>query len=200
VTAAVTARLGPMAWLVLAYRLPANSGLKTTIRRRLTAMGAVYPANAVATLPASPTAERAFRRMRSMIGEAGGSAQVLRAEAIEGEPELVTVFNTAREQEYSQIIAGCGDVVARIEAMTAASQFRYANLGEREAELKRLSMRNETIRARDALGAANAGAAISSLARCRAVLDEYARRVYQADPVSITGIVPGSQKPPGALK
>jgi hypothetical protein len=189
-----------MAWLVLAYRLPANSGLKTTIRRRLTAMGAVYPANAVATLPASPTAERAFRRMRSMIGEAGGSAQVLRAEAIEGEPELITVFNAAREQEYSQIIAGCGDVVARIEAMTAASQFRYANLGEREAELKRLSMRNETIRARDALGAANAGAAISSLARCRAVLDEYARRVYQADPVSITGIVPGSQKAPGALK
>jgi hypothetical protein len=77
------------AWLLLAYRLPANSGLKSTVRRRLTAMGAVYPAKAIAVLPESPAAERAFRRFRSMIGEAGGSAQVLRAETIEGEPELV---------------------------------------------------------------------------------------------------------------
>jgi hypothetical protein len=41
-----------------------------------------------------------------MIGEAGGSAQVLRAETIEGEPELVAAFNTARVQEYAEIIAG----------------------------------------------------------------------------------------------
>ncbi len=78
-------------WLLLAYRLPANSGMKAAVRRRLTAIGAVYPANAVATLPATPAAERAFRRLRSMIGEAGGSAQVLRAEAIEGERDLVTL-------------------------------------------------------------------------------------------------------------
>ena len=121
-TAPTVTRPGRVAWLVLAYRLPANPGLKATIRRRLTAMGAVYPANAVAALPASPAAERAFRRLRNMIGEACGSAQVLRAEAIEGEPDLVAAFNATREQEYGEIIAGCGDVVAGVEAMTAAAQ------------------------------------------------------------------------------
>lgn len=73
-----------VSWLILAYRLPARPGLKATIRRRLAATGAVYLANAVAAAPVSPAAERAFRRLRSMIGEAGGSAQVLRAAAMDG--------------------------------------------------------------------------------------------------------------------
>ena len=38
-----------VAWLLLAYRLPANSRMTAAVRRRLTAIGAVYPANAVAT-------------------------------------------------------------------------------------------------------------------------------------------------------
>jgi hypothetical protein len=180
-------------WLLLAYRLPTDSGMKAAVRRRLTAIGAVYPANAVATLPATPAAERAFRRLRSMIGEAGGSAQVMRAEAIEGEPDLVAVFNAAREQEYGKIIAGCGDLVAGIEAMTAAGHFRYQDLGQKDAELKRLFVRNETICGWDALGAVNAGEAASSLARSRVVLDEFARRVYQEDTFSIGGTVPGGQ-------
>ena len=178
-------------WLLLAYRLPVNSGMKGTVRRRLTAVGAAYPANAIAVLPESPAAERAFRRLRSMIGEAGGSAQVLRAEAIEGEPDLVAVFNTAREQEYAEIIAGCGDVIAGIEAMTAAGRFRHADLEEKETALKGLSMRHEAIRARDWFGASNARPAVSSLVRCHAVLNDFAKRVYKADAASDTGIGTG---------
>jgi len=68
VTTPVAARPSRVAWLVLGYRLPAGSGLKAVMRRKLTALGAVYPVNAVAVLPASPTAERAFRRLRNMIG------------------------------------------------------------------------------------------------------------------------------------
>lgn len=84
----------------------------------------------------------------------------------------------------------------RCLAMTAAGRFRYHDLGEKDAELKRLSARTGTIRARDALAAANAGTALSSLARCRVVLDEFARRVYETDTVSATGFVtrePGRQ-------
>jgi ChrB-like protein len=176
---------GRIAWFVLAYRLPVKSGLKTVIRRRLTALGAIYPANAVAAIPASPAAERAIRRLRSSITEAGGSAQVLRAEAIAGGPDLVAAFNAAREQEYADIIVRCGDFVDATKAMTAAGHFRYANLEEKDAELKSLSRSYEVIRARDALGAVNAESALSSLARCRAMLDEFARRVDEADAASL---------------
>jgi Protein ChrB, N-terminal len=114
---------------------------------------------------------------------------VLCAEAIEGEPDLITAFNVAREQEYDEIIAGCGDVVAGIGAMTAAGHFCYEDLGGKDAELKRLSVRTATIRTRDTLGAANAGPALSSLARCRAAPDGFARRVYETDTVSTSRIV-----------
>ena len=178
-------------WLLLAYRLPANSGMKSTVRRRLIAVGAVYPANAIAVLPESPAAERALRRLRSVIGQAGGSAQVLRAETIEGEPDLVAVFNTARQQEYAEIIAGYDDVIAGIEVMTAAGRFRHADLEDKDAALKGLSVRHETIQARDWFGAGNAQSAASSLARCHAVLNDFAKRVYKADAASDTGIGAG---------
>jgi hypothetical protein len=179
-------RPGGVAWLVLAYQLPAKRGLKVTIRRRLTAIGAVFPANAVAAVPASPAAERALRRLRSLIGDSGGSAQVLRAEAIEGARDLVAAFNAAREREYADIIAACGEVMAGIEALTAAGRFCYPDLGDKDAELRRLSMRTETVRARDVLGAANAADALSALAACRAAVDGFAARVYRTDGAGTT--------------
>jgi hypothetical protein len=168
-----------VSWLILAYRLPARPGLTGTIRRRLAATGAVYLANAVAAAPASPAAERAFRRLRSLIGEAGGSAQVLRAAAIEGGANLVGAFNAAREQEYAEIVTGCRDLAAAIEDITAACRFRDCDLREMDAALTRLSGRHDAIRARDTLGAANAEAALFALASCRALLDDLARRVDQ---------------------
>lgn len=77
--------------------------------------------------------------------------------------------------------------------MTAAGHFRYSDPGEKDAELKRLTMRNETVRMRDSLGAANAESALSALARCPAVLDDCAGRVYQEDAVTINGSAPGGQ-------
>jgi hypothetical protein len=189
VTASVAAKPGAVTWLILSYRLPANRGLKVTIRRRLTAIGAVFPVHAVAVLPASPPAERAFRRTRRIIGEAGGSAQVLRAEVLEGAPHLAETFNKAREQEYAEIIAGCGKLLAGIKALKAPGQFRYSDLADREEDLNRLTTRNDAIRTRDSLGAANAGPALSALDSCRAVLDDFAACVYQTDSDPITGVV-----------
>jgi hypothetical protein len=180
-------RQGPVTWLVLVYRLPANSGLKAVIRRKLTAIGAVYPVNAVAALPASPAAERALRRLRNTIGEGGGSAGALRAEPVEGERDLISAFDAAREHEYGEIITGCGDIIAGIEVMTAAGRFGYHGLGDMDAALKRLSLRTGTIRARDAFGAASAEAAPAALTRCRAVLDEFARRAYETGHTSPAG-------------
>ena len=175
-----------MAWLVLVYRLPSGHRLKATVRRRLTAIGAVFPANAVAAVPASPAAERAVRRMRSMIGEAGGSSQVLRAEVIEGAGELIATFNAARDQEYAEIIAGCDEIVAGIRVLTADGRFRYRDLADKDAELRRLSLRIDAIRAQDSLGAANAGTARSALIGCRTVLDDFAARVYRTDGAGTT--------------
>lgn len=78
----------------------------------------MYLANAVAVLPASGAAERALRLVRNTIAKADGSAQLLRACAIEDAAGLIAAFNAAREQEYGQIIVGCDDFTAQIKAIT----------------------------------------------------------------------------------
>lgn len=84
-------------WLVLVYRLPPKpDGLRALVRRRLTAAGAVYLTAACAIAPAGP-AERAMRRMRATILDAGGSAVLLRADAISGAQEITAALDTARD-------------------------------------------------------------------------------------------------------
>jgi hypothetical protein len=52
--------------------------------RRLKTAGVVYLANSVAVLPESSAAERVLRRLRVEVEDMGGSAQLLRAEALVG--------------------------------------------------------------------------------------------------------------------
>ena len=58
----------------------------------------------------------------------------------------------------------------------------------------RLPAASRTIEAHDALGADNAAAALTALARCRAALDEFARRVYETDNVSPAGAANGGAR------
>ena len=77
--ATVTAPPGPVTWLILVYRLPDHPA-EAVIRRKATALGAVYPAKSVAALPACsaagaglpPAAEHDRRRRRLGRGVARG--------------------------------------------------------------------------------------------------------------------------------
>ena len=191
----VTTVPGPRTWLVLVYRLPPGSTLRSLLRRRLTAAGAVYLANAVAAVPASSPAERVVRRSQAMVTAAGGSAQVLRASTLAGEPELVHTWNHAREQEYHQVIVGCAELTAAIGTATTAGDFHDVNLAEIAAGMRQLSKRYEKIRERDCLGAGNAAAAASALAAASAAVDGFADRVYCAESTCGLGRGSGRQSP-----
>ena len=122
-----------ISWLVLVYRLPPGKpgALAVAVRRRLVRAGAAYLAKAVAALPESAAAQRVLRRLRSEIGEAGGSAEVPRAEAVGGESDMVAAYNAGGDQEYQEIIARCRDAVAGMESLAESGHFRFAQLWER---------------------------------------------------------------------
>jgi hypothetical protein len=158
---------GPVTWLVLVYQLPAKtSALRAMVHRKLSAADAVYLSRACAAAPAGP-AERVMRRMRAMITDVGGSAALLRAQALVGEPDLTAAFNAARDREYDGIITGCRDAVTAVETMAAAGDFRYEQLREHDAGLKRLNARCRAMREHDMLGASKAPEAASALAGYR---------------------------------
>ena len=171
----------PAAWLILVYRLPPKAGaLKSRVHRNLTAAGAVYLTAACALAPAGPT-ERMMRRTRAMIADAGGSAVLLRANALSGEEEITAVLEGVRDREYDDIIARCGSAVTALEAMTKASDFHYQEVWKHDDELKELAAACRTVGADDTRNAGKGREAVSALATYRLVLDEYAKNVYGAD-------------------
>lgn len=122
-----------------------------------------------------------MRRMRATIAGAGGFAVVLRAQAMDGEPEMTAAFNAALDREYGNIIRGCRAGVDSIAALTAAGDFRYEELWDKDKELRLLTGRYQAIREHDALGALLPADADAALAEYRAALDGYAGRVYATD-------------------
>jgi hypothetical protein len=170
------ARQGEHAWwLILASRTPGEPArLRSAVWRGLKAAGAVYLANSVAALPASPAAERAFRRLRSDITRMGGSAQLLHAEALAGGTDLVRLFSAARDEEYAQIIAACDQLMGLLGPSAAASRPSVADLKRADRELARLTRWCVKVRARDTFGAAQAEPAAAALAKCQDALDDLA--------------------------
>lgn len=172
-------------WLMLMYQVPSEpSRLRTTVWRRLRALGAVYVAHSVAVLPESPEAERALRALRAEVGQMGGTAQLVRAEPLLGQADFTARYNQARDEEYAEVIGRCEDFLAEIARETGAGHLSYAELEENDEDLAKLRSWLAKVAARDVLGAESAGAARAVLARCGEALEGFAARVYAADPES----------------
>lgn len=167
---------------MLVYRVPTEpTRLRATVWRRLKGLGAVYLQNSVAALPVSANGERALRTLRNEIQSMGGSAQLLKADALAGHDDLKTIYNEARDEEYAEVISRCHDFLAEIEAETQASHFTYAELEENDEDLTKLRAWFDKIAARDVLGASQREAVRQGLAKAEAALEAFAERVYAAD-------------------
>ena len=172
----------PVSWLLLAYRVPSEpSRLRATVWRRLKTLGAIYLQNSVAALPQEADAERALRTLRAEIADMGGTAQLLRADALVGGADLVSAYNTARNEEYAEIIARCADFLAEIDQETAQQHFTYGELEENDEDLTKLRGWFDKVAARDRLNATDRSAAENALTDCGKALEVFTEAVYAAD-------------------
>ena len=166
-------------WLLLVYRVPPEpSRLRSAVWRRLKSLGAIYLQNSAAALPASVSAERALRKLRSEILDMGGSAVLLSCAVLAGAAEVHGAFQAARDDEYEEIVDRCEDFLAQVKKEHVAGHYTYAELEENEVDLDKLQKWFARVRDRDAFGAAGRQAAEKALAVCGQALEEYAARVY----------------------
>jgi hypothetical protein len=171
--------LPPGRWLLLVYRVPSEpSRLRATVWRRIKSLGAIYLQSSAAALPASVTAERALRKLRSEILDMSGTAVLLSCEVVAGEADVRAAFQAARDDEYEEIVDKCADFIAGVDKEYAESHFSYAELEENEVDLVKLRTWLARVRERDVFGAAGLQQALSSLAECEEKLEAYAARVY----------------------
>ena len=169
-------------WLLLVYRIPPEpSRLRAAAWRRLKSLGAIYLQNSVAALPASASAERALRKLRSEIVAMPGSAVLLSCQVVAGESDVHSAFQAARNDEYAEIVDRCQDFLAQVNKEYAASHFTYAELEENEVDLVKLRNWLAKVRARDVFHADGRQAVEKALEECERALEAYADRVYAAE-------------------
>jgi hypothetical protein len=144
----------------------------------LKGLGAIYLQNSAAALPASPTGERALRKLRHEILEMSGSAVLLSCGVLAGEQDVLAAFLEARDDEYGEIVDKCQDFQVQLDKEYQANHFTYAELEENEEDLIKLRNWFNKVAERDVFNAPGRAAAVEVLNTCERALEKYANRVY----------------------
>ena len=166
-------------WLLLIYRVPPEpTRLRSTVWRRIKSLGAIYLQNSVAALPASPANERSLRKLRREIVDMAGTAVLLSCAVLVGEADVRGTFQTARNDEYEEIIDKCQDFLGQVQKEYDQNHFTYAELEENEVDLVKLKNWFAKIVERDTFGASGRAACESAIEQCETSLEAYAARVY----------------------
>jgi len=166
-------------WLLLIYRIPPEpTRLRSTVWRRIKALGAIYLQNSVAALPAGPAAERSLRKLRREILDMSGTAILLSAAVLSGEAEVRGAFQAARNDEYEEIVDKCDDFLRQVQKEYDENHFTYAELEENEVDLVKLKNWFAKIVERDVFGADGRAATEQAIESCEQSLETYAARVY----------------------
>ena len=166
-------------WLLLIYRVPPEpTRLRSTVWRRIKSLGAIYLQNSVAALPASAANERSLRKLRREIVDMSGTAVLLSAGVLVGEGEVRTSFQTARNDEYEEIVDKCQDFLRQVQKEYDENHFTYAELEENEVDLVKLKNWFAKIVERDVFGASGRPECEQYLEKCEQSLEAYAARVY----------------------
>lgn len=169
-------------WLVLVYRIQSEpTRLRAAVWRRLKTLGAIYLQAGTAAMPYDAASERALSRLHLEILNMSGSSILFRCKALSGETEAIDAFNTARSDEYDEIINKCQGFLRQIEQEHVAKHFTFAELEENEVDLVKLQKWLSKIRVRDVFGAPGREQAEQLLAECAAAIEHYADRVYALD-------------------
>jgi hypothetical protein len=170
-------------WLLLTYKVPPEPAAKRiALWRRLKGMGAVYLQNGVCLLPRTDDHARRLKMLENDVAAMGGEAVILETAALDKaqEDKVVARFRADRDEAYREFIDKCDDFEAEIARETEAEHFTYAELEENDVDLKKLQGWLEKIGRLDFYGGALAAEAAERLRRCEALLDAYARRVFDA--------------------
>jgi hypothetical protein len=170
-------------WLLLTYKVPPEPAAKrVALWRRLKGMGGIYLQNGVCLLPKTDDHVRRLKMLENDIAGMDGDAVILEAVALDrGQQEKVVArFKADRDDAYREFIDKCDDFETEIAKETVAQHFTYNELEENDVEVKKLQGWLEKIKKLDFYGGGLATEAAVRLKVCEGLLDDYARRVFDA--------------------
>jgi hypothetical protein len=113
-----------LTWILLLFSLPTKRKTeRVAVWRRLKKVGAVQMKTSTYLLPDEPAQYEQFQWLAQQIRDYGGDSTLVRAQEIEGltRDEVVSLFNTAREAEYSDLKKALQNFISRRRKRDAES-------------------------------------------------------------------------------
>ena len=175
--------MSEVTWLLITYKIPPDPvARRMAVWRRLKGMGAVYLQNGVCLLPRTDDHVRQLKMIENDITEAKGDCVILATVGLDRaqETKVVERFKADRDDAYEEFVDKCDDFGREIAKEIAASHYTFAELEENDVDLKKLQGWLAKIRLLDFYGAYRSEEAATRLKGCEALLDDYARRVFDA--------------------
>ncbi len=170
-------------WLLLTYKIPPEPTAKRmAVWRRLKGLGAVYLQNGVCLVPKTDDHVRNLKMIENDIANAKGECVILETVALDNgqEEKVIARFKADRDDAYEEFLDKCDDFEREVAKEVAAKHFTFAELEENDVDLKKLQGWLAKIKNLDFYGATWADKADARLKTCEVILDDYAKRVFNA--------------------
>lgn len=170
-------------WVAINYQLPREpSRARVSVWRKLKRIGAVNIQQSMWILLAKDKSSGLLLAVKDEVCQNGGEAFVMSLSVDEdGERIIKKKFNTARNEEYGELLEQIEEFFKEIDNETQRKNFSFAEIEENEEELNKLKQWYEKIAARDAFGASLQEKAQSALNKCTDLLDGFCEKVYEFD-------------------
>jgi hypothetical protein len=168
---------------------PEPAKKRIALWRKLKGMGAVYLQNGVCLLPKTDEHIRRLKMIGNEITEMAGESVILETIALDPsqQKKVLIRFKADRDEQYLEFIDKCNDFEREIAKEVSASHFTYAELEENDVDLKKLQGWLEKIKHLDFYAANQGAEALDRLRACEALLETYARSVFEAHDENRTG-------------
>ena len=184
-------------WLIIIYRVPTTpSTSRVTVWKKVKELGGFLLQQSVYILPDLPATRAAVKALKEQIQRLGGECKILEVASLgeAQEKEIVAGFNKNREEEYTEVIKACDELLDEIADESRNEDFHFADLEENEKHIQRVRELLEGVVKRDYFNSDFRERAARMLKDCEEKFAVFSHEVYSRE-----GIVTEEKKSPSAF-
>jgi hypothetical protein len=173
-------------WLMIIYRVPTTpSTSRVTVWKKVRELGAYLLQQSVYVLPNTPEVKESVGRLKELTVHFGGECKVIEIASLgeEQEKEVIAGFNKNREEEYTEVVKACEELLQEIDQESKAQDFHFADLEENEKHLQRVKELLEAVKNRDYFGSPLGGRALELIDECQKKFESFSQEVFSRDVV-----------------
>jgi hypothetical protein len=180
-------------WLIIIYRVPSiPSTSRVTIWKKVRELGAFLLQQSVYILPNLVSTKAAVDALKEQIQRLAGECKVLEIASLgeEQEKEVIAGFNNNREEEYTEVIKACKELLQEIDEESKTEDFHFADLEENEKHLQRVRELLDSVIERDYFESNFRSKATRMVKQCEEKFEIFSHEVFSRE-----GVVSEEKKP-----